>query len=163
MRDLNLVSRYTAGRRVAQEKITHITDDITQPTGLSAEELDKALAGTGLDGLGHAFQAMEERWGVNALFGIAVAAHESAWGTSYLAKSRNNLFGIAAYDGNEGAAYGFETRNACIDHWGEMIKEVYFDRGYTNLYSVNSIYASDKSWSTKVQATMASMRHKILN
>lgn len=163
VRDLNLVSRYTAGRRVAQEKVTHITDDITQPTGLSAEELDKALAGTGLDGLGHAFQAMEERWGVNALFGIAVAAHESAWGTSYLAKSRNNLFGIAAYDGNEGAAYGFETRNACIDHWGEMIKEVYFDRGYTNLYSVNSIYASDKSWSTKVQATMASMRHKILN
>ena len=163
VRDLNLVSRYTAGRRVAQEKVTHITDDITQPTGLSAEELDKALAGTGLDGLGHAFQAMEERWGVNALFGIAVAAHESAWGTSYLAKSRNNLFGIAAYDGNEGAAYGFETRNACIDHWGEMIKEVYFDRGYTNIYAVNSIYASDKSWSTKVQATMASMRHKILN
>lgn len=163
VRDLNLVSRYTAGRRVAQEKVTHITDDITQPTGLSAEELDKALAGTGLDGLGHAFQAMEERWGVNALFGIAVAAHESAWGTSYLAKSRNNLFGIAAYDGNEGAAYGFETRNACIDHWGEMIKEVYFDRGYTNLHAVNSIYASDKSWSTKVQATMASMRHKILN
>lgn len=163
LRDLNLIPKYMEGRQVAQEKVTHITDDITQPTGLSAEELDKALVGTGLDGLGYAFQAMEERWGVNALFGIAVAAHESAWGTSYLAKSRNNLFGIAAYDGNESAAYGFETRNACIDHWGEMIKEVYFDRGYTNLHTVNSIYASDKSWSTKVQATMTSMRHTILN
>ena len=47
---------------------------------------------------------MEEKWGVNALFGVAVAAHESSWGNSHLARTRNNLFGIAAYDGNEGAA-----------------------------------------------------------
>lgn len=163
IRDLHLVSRYTSGRRVAQEKRTQITNDITKPTGLSAEELDKALSGTNLAGLGQAFQSMEERWGVNALFAISVAAHESGWGTSYLARSRNNLFGIAAYDGNEGAAYGFSSQAACIDHWGEMIKEVYFNRGYTSLTAVNSIYASDKSWASKVQSTMSSMQHKILN
>lgn len=163
VRDLHLVSRYTAGRHVAQEKRTNITNDITQPTNLSAEELDKALSGTNLAGLGQAFQAMEERWGVNALFAISVAAHESGWGTSYLARSRNNLFGIAAYDGNEGAAYGFSSQAACIDHWGEMIKEVYFNRGYTSLTSVNSIYASDTRWASKVQSTMSAMQHKILN
>lgn len=163
IRDLHLTSRYSNGRRVAQERIYDITLDITQPTHLSGAELNKALEGTSLAGLGDAFQQMEERWGVNALFGVAVAAHESAWGNSQLARTRNNLFGIAAYDGNEGAAYSFPSMEACVDHWGEMIKDVYFNRGYTNLSSVNSIYASDQAWAHKVHATMSHAKSKILS
>lgn len=163
IRDLHLTSRYSNGRRVAQERIYDITLDITQPTHLSGAELNKALEGTSLAGLGDAFQQMEERWGVNALFGVAVAAHESAWGNSQLARTRNNLFGIAAYDGNEGAAYSFPSMEACVDHWGEMIKDVYFNRGYTNLSSVNSIYASDQAWANKVHATMSHAKSRILS
>lgn len=163
LRDLHLTSRYSNGHRVAQERIYDITLDITQPTHLSGAELNKALEGTSLAGLGDAFQHMEEKWGVNALFGVAVAAHESSWGNSHLARTRNNLFGIAAYDGNEGAAYSFPSMEACVDHWGEMIKDVYFNRGYTNLSSVNSIYASDQAWAHKVHATMSHAKSKILS
>lgn len=165
IRKLNLSTKIlgSSGKHIAKEKPTNISLNITDKTNLSGEEIDKALHGTNLSGLGQAFANMEEQYGVNALFAISVAVHESGWGRSHLAQSRNNLFGIAAYDGNEGAAYSFSSKESCIDHWGEMIRDVYFKRGYTTIASVNSIYASDKRWASKVERTMVELKSKIIS
>lgn len=163
IRDLKLTSRYIDGRRVATDKPLDISLAITSPSNASADEINRTLHGTNLAGLGQAFVDMESRYGVNALFGVAVAITESGWGDSYLARNRNNLFGIAAYDGNEGAAYSFSSKEAAINYWGNMIKDVYFDRGYTDLYSVNSIYAANTNWANQVGGLMNSIKNEINN
>ena len=40
----------------------------------------------------------ENKYGVNAAISLSTAINESGWGTSALAKSKNNLFGHSAYD-----------------------------------------------------------------
>ena len=163
LRDLRLSSKVlTNGKRTAFVKPYEISTNITTASNATASEIDKQLEGTALHGLGQAFVDMEEKYGVNALFGVAVAITETGWGESYLARTRNNLFGIAAYDGNEGAAYSFATKEQAIDHWGDMIKDVYFNRGYRDLVSVNSIYASNQGWSSDVAHHMSNIKAGII-
>lgn len=40
----------------------------------------------------------ENKYGVNAAIAFSTAVNESGWGTSYLAKNKNNLFGHNAFD-----------------------------------------------------------------
>lgn len=56
----------------------------------------------------------QETYGINALLLFAQAANESAYGTSYYAMNRNNLFGIAAYDDNPNNASTFSNASESI-------------------------------------------------
>ena len=47
-----------------------------------------------LIGLGKKFKEVESKYNVNALFLYSLAIHESYYGTSALAKDKNNLFGL---------------------------------------------------------------------
>ena len=54
--------------------------------------------------------------------------NESAKGTSNLAKTKNNLFGIKAFDTNVGAATTFNTVGGCIDTFAkEYMSNQYFN------------------------------------
>ena len=78
-------------------------------TNLSSDAFDYLLEGTGMEGLGEAFVEMEQEYGVNALFAIAVARTESGLGNSKLAINKNNFFGMlgCSYDSQYDGVIGF--------------------------------------------------------
>ena len=77
---------------------------------------------------------------------------ESGCGTSYLARERNNFFGINAVDSNPNLAYdmGDEVDEGIISGacW---IKDNFYDNGYTSLYAMsNGGYASNPKWASDI-------------
>ncbi|MBO7666949.1 MAG: glucosaminidase domain-containing protein [Firmicutes bacterium] len=98
--------------------------DMRIPTCFSGEELERCLSG-GLSGLGQAFADAEARYGVNALFMIAICQHESGNGESGLATSQNNLIGLRS--GGGWASFGSMTE--CVDYLGDYLANYYLSPG----------------------------------
>ena len=98
--------------------------DMRVPTCFSGDELERCLSG-GLSGLGEAFAAAEESYGVNALFMIAICQHESGNGESGLATSQNNLIGLR--DGSGWASFG--SMSECVDYLGDYLANYYLSPG----------------------------------
>lgn len=114
-----------------------------------------------MDGIGEYFVEAQNEYGINALILYAMAAHESAWGTSSYAVERNNLFGWAAYDSDPNNASSFASLEKAIDeHAGYNLRK------YTDIYSslffgshvgnkgsgFNVQYASDPYWGMDIAA-----------
>lgn len=102
----------------------------------------------------------QNTYGVNALLMIGVAANESAWGTSPIAMSKNNLFGHSAYDSDpSGSANGYSSPAYSIYyHAAKFISYGYLDPDDSRYYGshlgdkgsgVNVKYASDPYWGEK--------------
>lgn len=119
-----------------------------------------------LAGLGEAFIKAEQKYHVNALYLMAHAIHESAWGTSAIAQDKNNLYGYKAYDGSayESAA-DFESMEECIDFIAKNVLDAeylnpnnwkYNDGPYLGDKSggMNIKYASDPFWGQKIAGYM---------
>ena len=133
-------------------------DDLRKPSGLSAQDFDTYLQGTALEGYGKDFAAVDGY--INGAFVCAVAVHESAWGTSDLAKYKNNLFGYGAYDESLESAWNFRNWSICIRSVAVYILRDYLTEGgeYHNGYTVESVgqrYATDTEWAECVKEIMA--------
>jgi LysM repeat protein len=76
-----------------------------------------------------AFINLETTFGINAVFALAHAAVESAWGTSLIATTKNNLFGFNAYDSDPGAASSYPSQDASIAFYGSFLKQNYLTPG----------------------------------
>lgn len=133
-------------------------------SGLTVDEINNLLAGKGkLAGLGQAFIDVENRDGINALWGIAQAALETGWGTSAIAEDKNNLFGITAYDANPyGDASSYNSPADCVEYWGDFLKKNYLTPGgayyvSTTPAGVARHYASDPNYAAKVVSIMNSL------
>ena len=68
--------------------------ELFQATGLNAEAFNLMLSGSGLAGHGADFVELENTYGINGVFAIAVAKVESGLGSSHLAMKKNNFFGM---------------------------------------------------------------------
>jgi beta-N-acetylglucosaminidase len=76
----------------------------------------------------------------------AICAHESGWGTSRLARERNNLAGLGAYDGREyECGMAFESRADCVMYLARLLAG-----RPGSLEQVGRWYATDPGWSRKV-------------
>ena len=139
----------------------NLTTDVMTKTNMTAYDVSKLTAGTGLEGIEQAVVDIERRYGINALFTLALATVESGAGESWLAVNRNNLFGIAAYDSDTDAAYYFESKAACVYEWGELIYEDYFCEGLQTLVDINGKYASNPYWHSDVGSVMQSMANDL--
>lgn len=110
--------------------------------------------------LGSAFVTQQNTYGVNALLMAGVAANESAWGTSNISQSKNNLFGLNAVDSSPGAsANAYANVGECVRQFAEH----YMSRQYLNpsnwkynggflgnkASGINIKYASDPYWGEK--------------
>lgn len=129
--------------------------DLRTPSNVNVDEMEKMLEGTGLAGLGKAFVEAEQKYGVNAIYLMGLAAEESGYGTSAFAKLRNNLMGWCAYDSDPNKAMYFESKEACILHVASKLKANYLTEGgaYFEGYTVKAIdvhYASDKLHGEKI-------------
>ena len=91
--------------------------DLTKPSGLTLEDFKKVLSGNPSDVFkiiennAEAFYNAEQKYKVNGIFLASIAIHESAWGTSYIAKDKHNLFGFGAYDSSP-----YESANTFDDY-----------------------------------------------
>ena len=141
---------------------------LTNKTNLTAEELEYGLKNTNLQGLGKDFKKAEEKYEVNAILLMGMAKHETGNGHSYLAKTKNNLFGFNAIDQDPiDSANTFKDKGESIDHVAKFLKENYLseDGKYYNGISTKSIgklYASDPEWSNKVDYMMREVCRNIL-
>lgn len=69
---------------------------------------------------GNTFLNAQNKSGVNALLMAGIAANESGWGSSSIAKQKNNLFGLNATDANPGEdASIFTSITACINDFAD--------------------------------------------
>lgn len=128
-------------------RVTVLTMPLATPSGFTAERLDLTLEGTALAGLGQAFCRAEKKHGISGVILAAICAHESGWGTSRLARERNNLAGLGAY--GPGLGMAFESRADCIDYLARLLA----GRPGT-LTEVGAWYAEDPGWAAKVAACM---------
>ena len=128
--------------------------DIATVSGVAAWAIDEYLKeNTPLPPLGAAFLKAERDYGVNAAVLLAIAMHESGFGTSDIARVKKNLFGYHAYDRDPFKwAETFPSYAAGVDVVAKYLHDDYllptgqFWHGYTTLRAVNLSYASGVHW-----------------
>lgn len=158
---------------------------LNKPSGYSLEQFTKALTddkdkNNVFQDNAKYFYYIEEQYNINGLFVAAVGIHESAWGTSKIARNKYNLFGYGAYDSNPyNGAYSFENYAESIDLIARVFVKYYLNPTGTSIYdgqkakgsyysgntlaSVNKKYASDKNWANGVYKHMQYLYNKISN
>lgn len=156
---------------------------VRQPSSYSAADLDRFIADalkkreqTGqarykdatkkskLIGLGTYIKATEKLHNVNGMFILAAAIHESDYGMSTNAQTKNNIFGIRVFDSDpdKGEIYADPTKS--IDAFiGRYMNLNYANPlgGYANgavpgnkVVGFNVKYASDPFWGSKIAGHM---------
>lgn len=109
-----------------------------------------------------AFFTGGEYKGVNPLLLFAMANHESAYGTSYYARTCNNFYGRAAYDSNPDEACNAVTFTSPFDgaaaqafflndEFGDPLDYRYYGTHLGDKSGgLNRYYASDPAWGSKI-------------
>ncbi len=149
---------------------------LNKPSGLSLEQFKKILTDSKdknkiFSQNAQYFYYIEQQYKINGVFVAAMGIHESAWGTSKIAKDKKNLFGYGAYDSNPyNGAYQFSNYSESIDLIARVLVKYYLNPKGTNIYGgekavgsfyngatlsgVNKKYASDKNWANGVYTYM---------
>lgn len=153
-------------------------------SGLSLEQFKQILSGDSND-KNHIFEQnaeyfyyIEQQYNINGVFVAAVGIHESAFGTSYLATTKRNLFGYGAYDRDPvNSANHFGSYSGSIDLLARVFQKYYLNPKGTvladgeiaqgtyyhgaTLTAVNQCYASDKNWARGVYRWMTYLYNKL--
>lgn len=122
--------------------------------GLTESQLANGLR-SGLKKYAWAFLEAEWQYNVNAIFLSAVAALESGWGQSSVARNRNNFFG---WKGQGGYRY-FDTPADGILYVAKHLRNNYLTRGGSCFhgYEVEDVaiaYCPGGGWSGQVRSLM---------
>jgi len=148
-----------------EEELTKPTSTVESDSGLTIEHIEKIFEGTALSGhdLEQAILEVEDEYGINAYFTIAVMKLESGNGKSRLAKSKNNLFGLNAIDGDKyNKAFSFETKGDSVRKFGQLLSKNYVGKGLTTIEKVARKYCpSNSKWSSLVKNIMKSDYRKL--
>ena len=154
------------------------------PSGLTKEDFKKVLSGNASDTNKifeqHAefFYEIEQQYCVNGLFIAAIGIHESNWGTSNIAIQKKNLFGYGSYDSSAyESSYIFESYEYGIDMVARVMAKYYLNPEGTEIFDgeiaegtyyngptvagVNTRYASDTNWATRVYNIMVLLYEKL--
>jgi len=132
-------------------------------------ELEKYCLTRKLSGLSWAFIDAQNFYDINVLHNIAHAVLESASGTSFIARMKNNLYGFKAYDGSPYASAGkFKDFPDCIDTWTKwwvdkyLIEEGKYYNG-NNEKGVNVKYATSPVAGINKAFIVQNLRKKLDN
>ncbi|MHB1682682.1 MAG: glucosaminidase domain-containing protein [Bacilli bacterium] len=141
------------------------TMNLESPSTLTAAQINAFFAANAspssvLQNSGQYFIEAQQTYGVNAQYLVAHAIIESAWGTSYFAENRNNLFGYMAYTSNPNAAATFRSVEYDINFQGWFVRNSYLDANgpfYNgpNLDGMNVDYATDPYWANSIARIMS--------
>lgn len=125
---------------------------------IAANKKDSVMLTTG-----NAFASAQNTYSINALLMFGIAINESGWGTSSIAKNKNNLFGLNAVDSSPGeSANTFKSVESCINEFAyEWMHKDYLNGGDSRYRGphlgdkhsgINVKYASDPYWGEKAAA-----------
>ncbi len=152
------------------EKEGKVVDYITPFTPLNTKSsataqqinrfIDSNTTGkTIMTGMGAAFIKAGQLTGLNPIYLMAHAAHETGWGRSVIVRDKYNFYGIGAIDSNpyEGA-YGYDNPEDGIIAGAMWIKRNYIDhptyqqKTLDNMRNNNQShqYATDEAWHVKI-------------
>lgn len=156
---------------------------LNKPSGLTLEQFKKVLSDSKdvnkiFENNAEYFYYIEKQYNINGIFVAAVGIHESAWGTSKIAKDKNNLFGYGAYDSNPyNGAYSFSDYPESIDLMARVFVKYYINPKGTSIYGgekavgsyyyaptlsgVNTKYATDKNWANAVYQHIKYLYNKL--
>jgi hypothetical protein len=152
------------GRPAADARPLPPTSAVRSESGLDEEGIRQILKGTDLEGqeLESAILEIEEEFGINAFFTIAVMKLESGNGSSRLARKNNNLFGLGATGGGNRNAYRFDTKADSVRTFGSIISRHYLGKGYTTIDKVARKYCpANSKWAKLVQSIMKTDARKV--
>ena len=186
----NLTSAYTTPNIVEKNRIqrillkVNIHMELNEPSGLTLNDYKKIFTGLSSDKNNifqdnyQVFYNMEKKYNLNGIFLASMAIHESAWGTSQIAQDKKNLFGYGAYDDTPyDSSYEFSTYSEGIETVAKSLVKYYLNPAGTKIYDgetaagwyyngptlegVNTRYASDKDWHTKVFSYMDMLYNRL--
>ncbi|MFD2117819.1 glucosaminidase domain-containing protein [Paenibacillus yanchengensis] len=145
---------------IQPKNTTKPTNAVQQLSGLDAEQVEQLFGGSLLSGhdLGTAVMEMEEEYGINAFFTVAVMKLESGHGKSNLAQKKNNLFGLNAIDGQAfKKGYSFKTKGESVEKFAQLISKNYVNKGLTTIEKIAGKYCpTDDRWPGLVKSIMKS-------
>lgn len=127
-------------------------NDLTKPSGLHVDEIRKILPESLKEYSELVYMAeRDSQYPINAIFIISLMRQESAGGTSNIALSKNNLFGLGAYDHDTDNAFTFESKAECIQYLCKLLHTEYFtDNKSKALPIVNKTYCSRQNWCSSI-------------
>lgn len=104
----------------------------------TAEQLNKQLNKKNgvLKNKGQVFLDAQEKYGVNAVILASIAIHETGYGTSNLAKTKNNVGGIRKGSGFK----SYSSVDECIMDMARLLKQNYADKGLVTIAQVQQKY-----------------------
>ena len=123
--------------------------DMSVPSGVTVDDL-KQVTRYKLVGTEETLYQLEQEYDLNCLFLLAIASHESAYGTAQF--HPNNVCGYGYK--------GFSSINECLRTVGKALANSYLSpsgayyKGKT-IAAVNRTYAADGSWNVKVAKKVA--------
>lgn len=186
--DLNKKQETHSSSTVEQSKTQLISKlsfgmALNKPSGLTLEQFKKILTDSKdinkiFENNAEYFYYIEKQYNINGVFVAAVGIHESAWGTSKIAKEKNNLFGYGAYDSNPyNGAYSFSNYSESIDLIARVFVKYYINPKGTSIFEgeeavgtyyngstlsgINTRYATDKNWANGVYRHMEYLYNKL--
>ena len=179
----NLTSASTSPNIVEKNRIqrillkVNIDMELNKVSGLTLNDYKKIFTGLPNDTNKifednyQVFYNVEKKYNINGIFLASMAIHESSWGTSQIAKEKNNLFGYGSYDNTPyNSSFEFESYAEGIETVAKSLVKYYLNPPGTKIYDgetaqawyyngptlsgVNTRYASDSTWHTKVFSYM---------
>ncbi|MFD1953827.1 glucosaminidase domain-containing protein [Paenibacillus thailandensis] len=133
------------------------TSKVETASDLTEADISELFEGTELEGHGieEVVLEVEEEYGINALFTIAVMKLESGNGKSKLAKNKNNLFGLNATGGGNHKAFSFETKGDSVRKFGQLLSKHYVGKGLTTIEKIAKKYCpANPKWASLVMNIM---------
>ena len=129
-------------------------NDVSKLSNITVEDAKHMLEGTALYADAKAYVKAEEKYHVNAVFLMGIAAHESAWGTSRRAREDNNLTG---YGVTSDRAKGINkaSKEEGLLTTAKTLHEKYLTPGGsyyegTSVKAVNAHYCVGNEWTNSV-------------
>ena len=143
-------------KEIAKESTTRYfnPNDVSALSHITVDDAKQMLSGTALYTEAKAYVKAEEKYHVNAVFLMGIAAHESAWGTSRRAREDNNLTG---YGVTSDSAKGINkaTKEEGLLTTAKTLHERYLTPGGsyysgTSAEAVNKKYCVGGEWAASV-------------
>ena len=186
----NLTSAYTTPNIVEKNRIqrillkVNIGMELNRTSGLTLNDYKTIFTGLPNDtnkifqNNYQAFYNADKQYNINGIFLASIAIHESAWGTSQIAKDKYNLFGYGSYDETPyESSLDFTSYEECIDTVAKSLVKYYLNPSGTKIYDsetaagwyyngptvegVNTRYASDDEWHEKVYNYMELLYNRL--
>lgn len=186
----SLTSAYSTPSIVEKNRVqrilikVNIDMELNKPSGLTLTDYKKIFTGLSSDtnkifeNNYDVFYNIEKKYNINGIFLASMAIHESGWGTSQIANDKKNLFGYGSYDSTPyESSYEFDDYKDGIELVAKSLVKYYLNPSGTKIYDgetasawyfngptlsgVNTRYASDKEWHTKVFNYMQTLYNRL--